>query len=97
MSDSKMETIVASDKEWTTKHNMVESHAALYQIFCESRAAMRAAATADDESRREEFFKTAHDAGMEALKAETVSAEQTESVTVSQLCDRDTVPQETGR
>lgn len=50
MSDSKIE-------EYKTLHNMTEKHATLYDIFCKSRAEMRAAADPEDESRRKEFLE----------------------------------------
>lgn len=93
MSDSK-ESEAVLEHEYVTKHVMIESHAALYKIFCDSRAVTRAMADAEAESRREEFLKTAHDAGMAALNAEKESAPHSESGTVLQLCDHDTAQQE---
>ena len=62
MSDSKIE-------EYKTLHNMTEKHAILYDIFCKSRAEMRAAADPEDESRRQEFLE----AGLKGATALVVS------------------------
>ena len=36
---------------------MMDKHAALYDVFCKSRAQLRAAADPEDESRRQQFME----------------------------------------
>ena len=48
---------------------MMDKHAALYDVFCKSRAQLRAAADPEDESRRQEFME----AGLKGATALVVS------------------------